>query len=154
MTIAIATPITGGAQTGFTSPTYTHVVDQAPDVNGRQYAVTALGGTQTGVRVHSGSDPFTLTYMKPKVIKGLGYADANGNYQRVPKNRHRFLVRKGVIPAVNQPAQVAMLDISFDIPAGADTNDAANLRAMVSAAIGALSGISAGLGDTLVTNVM
>jgi hypothetical protein len=154
MTISITSPITGGAQTGFTSPTYTHVPDTAPDVNAKQYAVTALGGTQTGVRAHSGTDPFTITYFKPKTFKGLGFADSNGNYQKVAMNRHRLLVRKGVIPATDQPAQVAKIDIMIDIPAGSDVNDAANLRAMTSALVGALSQLSAGLGDTVVTGIM
>lgn len=52
MTISLTTPVTGAAQTGLTSPTYTHVVDTPPNAYTKQYAVTALGGTQTGVDVH------------------------------------------------------------------------------------------------------
>jgi len=72
MTISYTNPVTGAAQTGLTSPTYTLVADIAPDVNGRQWAVSALGGTQTGVRTHSASDPFTITVMRPKVFQSLG----------------------------------------------------------------------------------
>jgi hypothetical protein len=49
MSISVTSPITGGAQTGLTSPTYTVVTDTAPPGNpGKQVAVTALGGTQAG----------------------------------------------------------------------------------------------------------
>jgi len=61
MTWSPTTPVTGGAQTGFTAPTYTLSVDTAPDINGKQHAVTALGGTQAGVTSHSVSNPFTVT---------------------------------------------------------------------------------------------
>jgi hypothetical protein len=41
----------------------------------------------------------------------------------------------------------------LSIPAGADTADTANVRAALSAHIGMLQQISAGLGDTLVTGI-
>lgn len=56
MAFTLTSPITGAAQTGFTTPTYTHVSDVAPEANGRQVAVTALGGTQTNVIAHSVAD--------------------------------------------------------------------------------------------------
>jgi hypothetical protein len=46
------------------------------------------------------------------------------------------------------------INIDIDVPAGADTADAPNIRAALSAAIGALSQQSAGLGDTVVGGVM
>ena len=69
MTFSLTSPITGAAQTGFTTPTYTHVADTAPDVNGRQVAITALGGTQAGVTVHSVASPFSITFFRPKAYK-------------------------------------------------------------------------------------
>lgn len=152
---SLTSPITGGAQTGFTSPTYTHVADVAPDVNGKQVAVTALGGTQTGVTVHSGSSPFTATFVKPKVYKLLGQPNpTTGLVSSVPKNQYKLIVRKGVTPLVGQPFSVMNISVTMDIPAGAETNDPANVRAAISAAIGALSQQSAGLGDTLTSNLM
>lgn len=59
MSFTLTSPITGAAQTGFTSPTYTLTSDLAPDNNGKQVAVTALGGTQVGVTTHSVAAPFT-----------------------------------------------------------------------------------------------
>jgi hypothetical protein len=154
MAIAPSSPVTGGAQTGFTSPTYTIASDVAPDTNGKQWAVTALGGTQAGVRIHAATDPFTFTYVRPKAFKPLGKIHpVTGQLLSVPKNTHLVIVRKGAIPLSGQSPSVALLRCSMDIPAGADTADAANLRAAISLLVGVLNGISAGLGDTLVSGL-
>lgn len=149
------TPVTGAAQTGFTAPTYTLTTDTAPDSNGKQHAVTALGGTQTGVTTHSVSSPFTVTFVRPKVFKALGKANpVTGLIASVPRNIYSAIVRKGVTVLAGQPIQTAMLRITHEVPAGADTVDAANIRAMLSLGYGALSQQSAGIGDTLVSGVM
>lgn len=154
MAIAPSSPVTGGPQTGLTSPTYTIVADVAPDMNGKQYACTALGGTQTGVTTHTATSPFTLTYARPKVMKMLPQLGLNGQYANIPNNVHKVIVRKGVTPAAGQPARVAMATVEFAVPAGAETYDAANVRAMISALAGFITQLSAGIGDTVVTNVM
>lgn len=156
MTIAISSPVTGGAQTGFTSPTYTLTVDVAADTNGKQWAVTALGGTQVGVRVHSSTDPFTILYVRPRVFKGLGKIHpVTGQLTSVPKNVHLIKVVKGALPLAGQPASTAVTRIMMEIPAGSDTADPANLRAMCSLLSGvfAQAALSSGLGDTLVTGL-
>jgi len=155
MTWSLTTPITGGAQTGFTTPTYTIVADVAPDVNGKQNAVSALGGTQAGVTVHSIQSPFTITFVRPKVFKYLGKTNpVTGLLPNVPKNSWKIIVRKGVTPLAGQPVSPLILSCNLDIPAGADTADAANIRAAISALVGALNQVSAGLGDSLVSGVI
>jgi len=155
MTIALSTPVTGGAQTGFTAPTYTISADIAADLNGKQWAVTALGGTQTGVTTHSQSSPFTWSYYRAKFFKVLGKANPiTGIINNVPKNTHKIFTRKGVTPAVNQPVQIATIASEINIPAGADVYDQANLRAMLSLHIGALNQLSAAMGDTVVTGLL
>ncbi|DAD52805.1 TPA_asm: coat protein [ssRNA phage SRR7976356_3] len=155
MTINITTPVTGGAQTGLTSPTYTLVIDTAPDANARQQAVTALGGTQASVRTHSASDPFTITSFRPKNFAALGKPNpVTGVIKYVPYNKFRLLTRKGVYPLSGQPITVFMIDTLFQVPAGADTADPANLRAALSLHIGAIVQQSAGIGDTIVTGIM
>lgn len=155
MSFSLTSPITGGAQTGFTSPTYTHVADVAPDVNGRQVAVTAVGGTQAGVTVHSVASPFTVTIVRPKSFKSLSPVVPNtGLLPSVPKNSWKIIVRKGVLPLAGQPPSVLLIKIEIDVPAGSDTADAPNIRAALSAAIGALNQQSAGLGDTTVSGVL
>lgn len=150
MSVTIPTSITGGAQTGFTSPTYTTTAGSYPGVNGKQNYVTAVGGTQVGVRVHSVSDPFTISAFQPVAPKALGSMNANGIYTNVPVNVYGGSVRKGLIPAANQPSQIGSVDIRVRVPAGSDSYDAANVRAMISAAVGYLNNISSGLGDTSV----
>lgn len=155
MAVNLTSPITGQAQTGFTAPTYTHVSDVAPDSNGRQVAVTALGGTQAGVTTHSVASPFTLTVVRPKVFKYLGKAHpVTGVVANIGKNVYKLITRKGVTPLAGQPYQVMLVTTNMEVPAGADTADAANVRAALSAHYGALVQQSAGFGDTAVTGIM
>lgn len=151
----LTSPITGGAQTGFTAPTYTHVTDIAPDVNGKQVAVTALGGTQAGVTVHSVASPFTATFIRPKVFKILGKTNpVTGLLPSVPKNQFRLILRKGVLPLAGQPYATMICDLTISIPAGADITDPANIRGCLSALVGAINQQSAGLGDTAVSGIV
>jgi len=156
MSFTLTSPITGGAQTGFTSPTYTIASDTAPTSAGKQYAVTALGGTQTGVDAASSpSRPFTVTLSRPQTLKALGVVDpVTGVLRSVPRNAYKILVRKGVTPLAGQAAAVLQARLEIDVPAGADTADAANIRAAMSLLIGSLNSISASIGDTLVTGVI
>lgn len=154
MTFSV-TNVTGGAQTGLTSPTYTVTADTAPDATGKQWAVTALGGTQTGVTTHSVSSPFTLTGFRPKAFKSLGLADpSTGVIYRVGKNRWRFITRKGVTPASGQSYQTMLVTTDVEIPAGADTYDSANVRAALSAHFGMLSQQSSGIGDSACSGIL
>lgn len=150
----LTSPITGAAQTGFTTPTYTFVASIAPELNGKQVAITALGGTQTGVTTHTASSPFTLNWVIPKSMKMLGVPNpVTGRYSQVPSNTYALITRKGVVPAANQPAKPCVVRTFIEVPAGSDTYDAANVRAAICAHIGALNQQAAGIGDTMVTGV-
>lgn len=154
MTLNVTTPITGGAQTGFTSPTYTVTADTAPAANGKQWAVTALGGTQVGVTSHSVSVPFTISLWRPLLLKMLPKANPiTGVIKNIPVNVFKAIIRKGLIPALNQTTEMGTVNVAVSIPAGAETYDIANVRAMISAAVGVLNQISAGLGDTVNTGI-
>lgn len=155
MSVTITSPVTGGAQTNLTSPTYTLVADTAPDVNGKQYAVTALGGTQTGVTVHSVASQFTVTGWRPKNFRNLGKPNpTTGLIANVPRNSFKVVTRKGVLPLAGQPFQTMIMTTTIDVPAGADTADPANVRACQSLHNGVLAQISAGLGDTTINGVL
>lgn len=146
--------ITGGAQTGFTSPVINLTADQAPDLNMKQYAATSFGGTVTGALSHTPANPFTLTAYRPKVLRTLSGANPiTGVIAPVAANSYGLIVRKGLIPYSGAVARVGIGRVSLDIPAGADTTDPANVRIMISALVGALNQISAGLGDTCVTGI-
>lgn len=148
-------PITGTTQTGLTSPTYTHTPDVAPDTNGKQIAITALGGTQTGVLAHAISSPFTITMVRPKNMRVLPQPNpVTGVVKNVPKNTSKIITRKGVIPLAGQPAATMMITTMIEVPAGADTADANSVRAALSAHIGVLSQQSAGVGDTIVSGIL
>lgn len=155
MTITVTSPITGAAQTGLTSPTYTLTADTPPNPNGKQNAVTALGGTQTGVTVHSVAAPFTVACFRPAIFKQLGKASpTTGIISNVPRNVYKVNTRKGVLPLAGQPYQTMLVTTTIEVPAGADLADAANVRAALSAHIGALSQQSAGIGDTAVSGII
>lgn len=155
MTWALSSPVTGGAQTGFTSPTYTHVADTAPDVNAKQVAVTAAGGTQAGVTVHSVASPFTTAFWKPRIFKILGQPNpVTGRLPGVPRNTYKQVTRKGVLPLAGQPYETMLVTTTVEVPAGADLADPANVRAALSMHIGSLSQLSSGIGDTSVSGVM
>lgn len=155
MAITMPGSLTGSAQTGLTTPGYTLTVDTPPDVNAKQSAVTALTGTQDGVDVHSVSKPFTLTVFRPKVMAVLGKPNpTTGLISSVPKNTYKVLTRKGVLPLAGQPNQSVIIRTEIEIPAGSDTADVANIRAAVSAHVGLLFDVSAGLGDTLINGVI
>jgi hypothetical protein len=156
MSFTLTTPITGGAQTGFTSPTYTIATDTAPSSTGKQYAVSAIGGTQTGVDASSSpSKPFTVTLSRPPVLRALSPVDpVTGVLRSVPRNTYTINVRKGVTPLAGQSPVVLLAKLTIDVPAGADLADAANIRAAMSLLIGSLNSISASIGDTLVSGVI
>lgn len=149
-----STPINGAANSLLTSPTYTIVADTPPNAVSKQYNVSALGGTQTGVTVHSVSSPFTLTAFRPQTFKVLGQPNSCGVIKSFPKNEYVLLVRKGVGVLANQPTQVASIRVSISIPAGSDTYDKANLAALFSAAIGLLTQIPQGLYDLGTTGTL
>lgn len=155
MTMTVTSPVTGLAQTGFTSPTYTLVSDVAPDINGKQLAVSAIGGTQTGVVVSSVSIPFTNTAIRPKVLKSLGTPNpVSGVISNIPVNVYKMITRKGVqVASSGTPPQVMLITTTISVPAGADSIDPANVRAALSLHLGALSQQSAGIGDTAVSGV-
>jgi hypothetical protein len=157
MSFTLTSPITGGAQTGFTTPAYVIALDSSPNGSaGKQYAVTSFTGTQTGVDSSSSpSNPFTINLARPTVLRTIGPVDpVTGALRSVPRNSYKIIVRKGTLPLAGQPKSVLNATLTMDVPAGADSADAANVRAAMSLLIGSLNSISASIGDTLVTGVI
>lgn len=149
--------VTGSAQTGLTSPTYTLATDIAPTIYGKQFAVSALGGTQTNVEIHSASKPFTVTIVRPASLKAIGSVNPITGLimGSVPKNTYKIIVRKGADILVNNPNQLASATLTISVPAGADTEGSGNdIRAMTSFLIGILQNQSAGLGDLFATGLL
>lgn len=154
MSFAPSTPVTGGPQTGFTSPTYTIAADTPPDVNAKQYVVTALGGTQTGVNIHSIAAPFTVSMFRPKTFKVLKPVNSQNVLPEVPYNTFKVITRKGVLPLAGQAPRNMVITTMIEMPAGSDLADAPNVRAALSLHFGTVWAQSAGIGDTSVTGVL
>lgn len=150
-----ASPVTGAAVTGLTTPTYTLTADVPPAQNAKQYAITALGGTQTGVDTHSVSKPFTLTFFRPSVLRPMPAANPlTGVVKQIPTNTYKLITRKGAVPGVNQVPIVARITTTIDIPAGSDTYEPEELKAMLSAHFGAGWANAAGIADTCLSGVL
>jgi len=147
--------VTGSAQTGFTSPTYTLSADSPIDNRSLQSAVLAIGGTQAGVAVHSVDAPFTVSVRRPSRLKTKLMATLNsitGRYSKIPANEYSILVRKAA--QIDDGQWVTNeYRITSKVFAGTETYDAPNVKAGISCAIGFASQNSAGMGDTVSTGV-
>lgn len=140
--MALSSPFNGATATGYlTSPTYTVTADLAPSANGKQYAVTALGGTQTDVETSTTAQPFTLTMFKPTVIRQLPQVSpVTGAFMGpIGRNTFRFIVRKGMLPLAGMPPVLGVADLSLSIPAGCADADPNSVAALISATVGALN---------------
>lgn len=141
-------PLTGLAVTGLTSPTFTLTTDAAPFPNGKQWAITALGGTQPGVVAHSVSMPYTLTFVRPSSIKSLPAANPiTGVINSRPKNRYKLITRKGTLIAANTSSMI-LIETYITIPAGAEAYSPNDIRSAISMHEGALSQQKDGIVDT------
>jgi len=155
MAFNLSGAVTGATVPGFTSPTYTVTADIAPTTSGKQWAVTALGGTQASVDLNSVSKPFTVTFTRPTTLRTLPQANPiTGLVKSFPMNTYKVITRKGVLPLANQANKVARIYTVIEVPAGADVTEPEDLKAMVSAHIGCLSNQSSGIADTILTGVM
>jgi len=155
MSFAPSTPIAGAAVTGFTAPTYTIVTDVAPSINGKQFAVSAIGGTQTGVDVNTVSKPFTITFFRPAVLRSLPAANpVTGVIKAIPSNTYKLITRKGAQPASNQPSQICRITTTIEVLAGCDTFEPEDVKAMISAHFGVGYAQAAGISDTVLSGVI
>jgi len=155
MSFAPASPITGAAVTGLTTPTYTILTDVAPNINGKQFAISALGGTQTGVDVNSVSKPFSISFFRPAQLRTLPQANpVTGVIKNVPVNTYKLITRKGAQPAANQSLLVAKITTIIEVPAGTDTYEPEELRAMISAHFGVGWAQASGISDTVLSGVL
>jgi len=146
--------IAGSAYTGVASPTFGLVADTPPAQNAVQWAVSTLGGTQTGVTANSVSSPFTVSWWKPAVIRPLPPANAiSGLRGTVPNNQYKLIIRKGGNSASGVPV-IATCRITWDIPAGMDNYESAQVLAMQSFLEGLFVEEAGGVGQTLISGLL
>lgn len=115
-----------------TLPGYTMSVDTAPNQWAKQWTVSAISGTQTGVAAHTLAVPFTLTVQRPRSYKSLPPINPTTGLLRgaVPFNEHRLIGRRGLLPAANQVAVPGWIDVRMHLPAGAESYDVNNVAAL------------------------
>lgn len=133
MSFLPSSPVAGAAISGLTSPTYTLTSDTPPNAHSKQFAITALGGTQTDVSTHSPSSPFIVVLTRPTAFKAPSLVNpVTGQLTSVPRNVWRLMVVKGATPLAGQnPANIVFRG-EFTIPVGVDANDPNEIRAMLS----------------------
>lgn len=149
----ITSALTGAAITGLTSPTYTFTQDIAPNATSKQFVVTALGGTQIGVNLHSITDPFTVTFFRAPKLQTITIDPKTQAVKAIPVNSHRLLTRKAA--SCNATVKkVNSIDVTVNIYAGSETFDKPNVDALFSAAIGTLMTQQQGIRDTVSSGIM
>lgn len=133
MSFSPSSPVTGSAITGLTSPTYTLTADAPPNPFTKQYAVTALGGTQTDVSSHSPSSPFILSISRPSTFKPPSLVNpVTGQLQSVPRNTWKMLCVKGGLPLAGQNPVNIVFRAEIVVPSGVEVTDPNEIRAMLS----------------------
>lgn len=130
----ISSPVTGSAQPDLTNPTYTLSADTPPNLNSRQWYVSAVGGTQPDVTVHSASAPFTVTLIRPSSLKtaSASVLAALGLVSNVPKNKYSLLIRKAADINVGGGMGVATARLDLEIPVESPDSNQNQLEAMFS----------------------
>lgn len=154
--VNLTSPLTGATVAGLTSPTYTFATDAFPGANpGMQWAVTALGGTQTSVRLHTVGNPFTISFWRGANL--LPAPTPNPTTGLIPAtkamNKHGMIARVGVIPLAGQAAQNMYIRVTAEVPPGADTADPQQIRAAISATFGALSQQASAFADQIISGL-
>lgn len=153
MTWSPDSSIAGSAAGTFSSPTFTQVDDTAPVQNARQKTVTAVSGTGSATP-NSVSNPFTATFYKPATAQRLPAPNpVTGLRGSIPNNQYKLVIRKGGEVASGVPA-TAIARLTIDVPAGMDSYNPDEVRALVSYLIGLLDEESADLAETLLTGVV
>jgi hypothetical protein len=145
------TTFNGMAVTGLTSPTYTVTQDINNGLE-KSWVVTAAGGTQPGVNIHSNSNPFSLKVQKTRSVRGAPIVGPNGYLKGGGYNIYKASIIKGVLPLAGQSPQIAIGDFTMRIPAGSDLADRINIAAMLSCLCGFFAGQGTPLYDLATTN--
>jgi hypothetical protein len=135
--------VTGTPVTGLTSPTYTLSTVSAPNISARARIISALGGTQTDVNVHSIIRPFRMTWQWPLVIKQQTPAQAElvGAQIPVPNlpvNRYSLNTSKGLKVTNGEATGLMSIKTEITIPAGGEYYADQDIRAALSAHSGTI----------------
>lgn len=130
-TLTLAGPTTTtGTTTLLTSPTYTFVPGISRDSASKAYTVSALGGTQTGVAIHSLSKPKEVIFKRfAAFMRAAKYNSLTQLFGVVPKNTISIIGRGGVNISATQ-VELMSVRVDISVPAGAEAYEPANVEAV------------------------
>lgn len=147
-TINLTGPTTTNGNTpNLTAPTYSFVPGMSTDAYSKVYNVSLLGGTQTGVAIHSTSKNFYVVVKRWKnYLRASAYNLVTGLFGSVPKNKINTHTIKGLNISASQ-VENGFLKTEFAVPAGAEAYDAPGVDAMFECHIQVLTKLRAELLD-------
>jgi len=131
MSISLAGPTTATTTAALTAATYSFVSDMANDNRSKVFVMSAKGGTQTGVNIHTVDSPKYVVFKRPAQFQqASGYNTVSGKYSRVPKNVTR-VVGKGSCNVTASQIESIPMELSIGVPAGGPTFDRVNVEASI-----------------------
>jgi hypothetical protein len=96
-----------------------------------------------------------LTFYRPPVLRTLPAANpVTGVVKNIGKNVYKLITRKGMQPAANQSSQVAVVTTIIEIPAGCDTYEPEDVKALLSCHFGAGYSNASGIADTCLSGIL
>jgi len=120
---------TTGTTTLLTNPTYTFVPGIARDSASKAYTCSALGGTQTGVAIHTLNKPKEVIFKRfSNYLRAAKYNSLTQLFGVVPKNTISVIGRAGVNISASQ-VDLLSVRVEIAVPAGAEAYDAVNVEA-------------------------
>lgn len=149
-----SSPITGAPCTDYlTSPTYTVSATSGPVQNSRSAVVTALGGTQANVGVHSVDGPFQIIYTWPNPFKTVGQLVA-GLFGKVsvPKNKAVLTLKKNTSVS-SEAADDTLIRIEVIVPVGSALFAPNEVAAAISCAAGVFYADADEIAKTMIAGV-
>lgn len=140
------TTIPGGY---LTSPTFSLSLAQTPNQLEKAYIVSSLGGTQTGVESHTGSNPFMIVAQVPAVFRGQSIGQNGVGAVNTGYNVFRTTFRKGLVvdPAGNR--RIGTIRTEYIMPPGWEIYDPESGASMLSFSGAAVRDLAPSWFDTL-----
>lgn len=155
MSLTITGTIAGTAVTGAAAPVFTPIEDSSAGPNFRRWYITTVASANSAT-AHSVSHPFYVELHRPSAFKPQPQFDPTGTRVvngPVGRNTYKLRVIKGVTPASGLFG-VVLIETLIHVPAGADVNDAANVRAALSVLGGLFIEDPAGLAETPINGLL
>lgn len=120
---------TTGTTTLLTLPTYSFVPGVSKDIAAKAYTCSALGGTQSGVAIHSLEKPKEVIFKRfAQYMRAAKYNSLTKLFGVVPKNTISIIGRGGVSISADQ-VEIMSVRVDIAVPSKAEAYDPANVEA-------------------------